>query len=483
MMDVPARVQTRRPLVHCITNLVTIQWVAQGLLAAGAVPLMARDPAEAAAAAGAAGAVLLNLGTWHPEVHAAMVAAGQAANRRGIPVVLDPVGAGGLATRTAAALQLAAGVRLAAVRGNAGEIAALAAAAGAPGPGPDGDARSVRGVDATRPDAAAAAPAARALARRWGCIVACTGPVDLVTDGSRTLMVHAGHRLLAQVPGTGCLAGALVGAALAAGTPDEDALGAVAGALLWLGAAGERAAAAAGGPGTFAAALLDALAMPGEQPRQRVRPPLAERLRLYAIVNGETPLAAVAAMVAGGTGAVQFREKRLPLADQVAAAAQMARVCREAGALFVVNDRLDVALAVDAEGVHLGQDDLPVAAARRILGPHRIIGATCETPEEVRRAEAAGADYLGVGPVYATATKPDAGAPYGPEVIRRACAAARLPVVGIGGIGPGRAAAVVTAGAAGVAVASAILQAADPHAAAGALRREVDQALSGGMGE
>lgn len=470
----PERVRERRPLVHAITNCVTMEWVARGLLAAGARPVMARDAAEAPLVAAAADALVLNLGTWSPGLQQAMLEAGQVAARRGIPVVLDPVGAGGTETRTRAALELLERVRVTAVRGNAGEILALA--------GRDGLVRGVDGPDG-RPGPQTER-AARAVARRFGCLVAVTGATDLVTDGRRTLAVRAGHPLMSQVPGTGCLATALVAAALAAGTgagpagrdrPMED-VDVVAEALLWAGWAGEQAASAASGPGTFAAAFLDRLALRGPLPPGRIAPPLSERLSLYVLVSGATPPDVLEAVLQAGCRMIQFREKRLPLPAQLEAAARVREACRRHGALLVVNDRVDLALAVGADGVHLGQEDLPVAAARRILGPDAVIGATCETAGEARAARDAGADYIGAGPVYVTPSKPDAGEPYGPDVVRRVSEAADLPVVGIGGIGPGRAAPVIAAGAAGVAVISAVLGAPDPGAAARAILDEVRRA-------
>lgn len=209
-------------------------------------------------------------------------------------------------------------------------------------------------------------------------------------------------------------------------------------------------------------------------------PPLADALAVYVIVSGATPLETVRAVLAAGVKAVQFREKQMSTREQVQIAAELRSLCRAAGALFLVNDRTDVALAVAADGVHLGQDDLPVAAARRVLGADAIIGATCETPAEARLATAAGADYIGTGPVYATASKLDAGAPYGPAVVRRVSAATALPVVGIGGIGPGGAAPVIAAGGCGVAVISAVVGAPDPGAAARTLLAEVQAARAAG---
>lgn len=265
--ELALQVARLRPLVHAMQNTVTSQWVAAGLLAAGASPIMARHPAEAALVAARADALVLNLGTWSPEVQTAMLAAGAAAAERGIPIVLDPVGAGFLATRTQAALELLERLPVDVVRANLGEVQALTGTMGRVRGVDSVD--SVDTVDSEAPEAAAGsrtdqpgAAAARAAARH-GVVVACTGPTDHVAapDG-RVLAIGGGHPLLAAVPGTGCLASALV-AALAAVSP--DAFSAAAAALNWLRWAGARAAGP--GPGSFAPALLDALyAIRSEEP-------------------------------------------------------------------------------------------------------------------------------------------------------------------------------------------------------------------------
>ncbi|RLC62163.1 MAG: thiamine phosphate synthase, partial [Chloroflexi bacterium] len=136
-------------------------------------------------------------------------------------------------------------------------------------------------------------------------------------------------------------------------------------------------------------------------------------------------------------------------------------------------DRLDVALAIGAEGVHVGEDDMPVPLARQLIGPERILGASPATLEDARQAERDGADYLGVGDVYGTPSKPDAGAPIGVERLAQVVKAVSIPVVAIGGITAANAAAVIQAGAAGVAVISAVVAAPDPAAAARRLREIV----------
>jgi len=170
--------------------------------------------------------------------------------------------------------------------------------------------------------------------------------------------------------------------------------------------------------------------------------------------------------IEGGVTMVQYRDKRPGTRAMIEGAQAVLRVAREAGRPLVINDRVDVALAADADGVHLGQEDMPVSMARRLLGPARILGVTATGPEQAREAERDGADYVGCSAVFATQTKTDIGAPVGLEGLRELVASTSLPVVAIGGIDRGNAADVLGAGAAGLAVVSAIMGAADPREAA-----------------
>jgi thiamine-phosphate pyrophosphorylase len=175
---------------------------------------------------------------------------------------------------------------------------------------------------------------------------------------------------------------------------------------------------------------------------------------------------AVAALV-GGVDVVQVREKDRSAREQLAVARELRSPCTEAGVPLVVNDRVDVARAAGADGVHLGDDDLPVAVAREQLGPDALVGRSVSTVEGAREAVAAGADYLGVGAVFHTGSKDvdDANRAIGLDAVREIDAAVDTPFVGIGGITPDNAADVVAAGADGVAVISAITGADDPEAA------------------
>ena len=204
------------------------------------------------------------------------------------------------------------------------------------------------------------------------------------------------------------------------------------------------------------------------------RPDLARRLSLIVITDPDcgadrTILDVARAALRGGAPSIQLRGKDQPAREQVELARALLAETRAAGALLWINDRVDVALAAGADGVHLGQDDIPLAAARRIVPAGFLIGISAETPELALAAERDGAEYVGTGPVYTTGSKADAGDAIGLERITRVAASVRIPVVGIGGIAQNNAADVIRAGAAGIAVISAVMRAPDPEAATRAL--------------
>jgi thiamine-phosphate pyrophosphorylase len=170
------------------------------------------------------------------------------------------------------------------------------------------------------------------------------------------------------------------------------------------------------------------------------------------------------AILKGGARLVQLREKTLPLVELLPLAQRLARQCRKAGALFIVNDRADLALAAGADGLHVGQEDLPAGRARALLRSGMILGVSTHDPEQARRAVADGADYVAVGAIFPTTTKPSFEL-VGPELIRRVRSLIPVPLVGIGGITADNAATVLAAGADAVAVISALCGAPDPEAA------------------
>lgn len=207
------------------------------------------------------------------------------------------------------------------------------------------------------------------------------------------------------------------------------------------------------------------------------------RLRTYLVTQDDrsgdrSTVDVVDAAIAGGVDAIQLREKHLSIRDRYRLGQTLRERTRATDVPLIVNDRVDLAVALDAEGVHLGGDDLPVAAAREVLGPDAIVGRSVSSVEGAREAASAGADYLGVGAVYATDTKDvdEAATEVGTETVAAIADAVEIPIVGIGGISTSNAREVVAAGAEGVAVVSEIAAAEDPAAATRSLRQAVDAA-------
>jgi hydroxyethylthiazole kinase len=235
-----------KPLIHQITNYVVMNETANATLALGALPVMAHAQEEVEEMAAIAGALVLNIGTLSPHWVDAMLLAGRIANERGIPVVLDPVGAGATTYRTETAKRILDEVDITVLRGNAGEVATLV--------GVDAEVRGVESI------AAGGDPAdlARQAGRQLGLVASVTGVVDHVSDGETVLAIENGHPLMATITGTGCMSSALTGCFLAV---NRDApLDAAAEALVAFGVAGEDAARGAKGPGSFHVGLYDALA-------------------------------------------------------------------------------------------------------------------------------------------------------------------------------------------------------------------------------
>ena len=258
------KIRAARPLVHNITNYVVMNTTANALLALGASPVMAHAAEEVEEMAGLASALVLNIGTLSGPWIEAMKIAARAARKKGIPIVLDPVGAGATRFRTAAALELLASARPEIVRGNASEIRALAAAEG-----------ETKGVE-SRHGSEDALEAARELAARYGAVISISGAVDLIVGPGGTARVANGHPMMPRVTGLGCTATALTGA-FAAVNPSP--LRAAAHAMAVMGMAGEMAAAHAAGPGSFQVNFLDALYALNENDIQ-------SRLRMEWISSG-----------------------------------------------------------------------------------------------------------------------------------------------------------------------------------------------------
>lgn len=177
----------------------------------------------------------------------------------------------------------------------------------------------------------------------------------------------------------------------------------------------------------------------------------------------------------GGADTIQFRQKSGSTREMIEVAGQMKQLCADNGVTFIVNDRLDVAIAAEADGVHLGQDDFPIPLARELLGKGRIIGGSASTMEEAWRCLSEGADYVGFGPVYLTTSKDDAGPVSGLATLKQVVEAIPMPIIAIGGVSEENALEVMEAGAQGIAVISAVCCQDDPEKATRALHKATHQ--------
>ena len=209
---------------------------------------------------------------------------------------------------------------------------------------------------------------------------------------------------------------------------------------------------------------------------------LVPRIALHVLTDHEWSLGRDILTVAksaleGGATIIQLRDKTASTRQLIEEGLALRALTREYRALLIVNDRVDIALAVDADGVHVGQDDMPTALARQLLGPERILGVSAATMQEAAEAIAGGADYLGVGPIFPSQGKADAGPSTGVHLLTELASTYSIPLVAIGGIAAANAMEVIRAGAAGIAVITAVVNAEDVIAAARQLRNIVDTAM------
>jgi len=192
------------------------------------------------------------------------------------------------------------------------------------------------------------------------------------------------------------------------------------------------------------------------------------------ISHGKSHLEVAEAALAGGATVIQFRDKEMKDSEAVVACRGIYKLTKKKGVFFIVNDRVEIAKAVDAEGVHLGQEDMSFSSARKILGKEKIIGISVETVEQALKAAEGGVDYLGVGPIYPTTTKPDAGSALGISRLKEIKNSVNIPIVAIGGINENNLEEVLRAGADGVAVISAVVSASNITQACRKLKNKIE---------
>ncbi len=479
-LNILETLRKRNPLVICITNDVVRTFTANGLLAIGASPIMSECSEDLQDLIIHASALLINIGTLTPDKVSYYKEAIKLAKTHEVPIVLDPVGCHAGTYRLSVVLDLIKTGNISLLRGNQSEIKAIYDALS-----PEDTANNStagKGVDGAQVEDSAVI--AYRLARRIECPVVATGEEDYVSDGTRVFAVPHGHSVMTAVTGTGCLLGAVLAAFFSAYYPCKDRLSIgefLAYALAYYGLAGESAVKTSGiKPGSFSVAFMDALYTLDDAvlvSESRIRPIVVpDQLQVYFVcgtqdteLNKKRLLEIVEEACRGGITCFQFREKgdgTLEGQQKLELAQRLQQICAQYNVLFIINDDVELAVAINADGIHVGQDDMRLEDVRHLVG-HKIVGISIHSVEELRKTDVVYADCVGVGPMYVTSSKPDAQEPCGPERISELQAEGlTLPCIGIGGITLDNARAVVHAGACGVAVISAIAHAEHSYEAA-----------------
>ncbi|MGF6988930.1 hydroxyethylthiazole kinase/thiamine-phosphate diphosphorylase [Lachnospiraceae bacterium PM6-15] len=455
------RVKVASPLIHCLSGSVTTLFLADSLLAIGARPIMACDPREVGEITKTAAALLINLGTITGESQESMRIAVGKAKEEQIPYVLDCVGVGCSTLRREFVQELIKLYPPAVLKGNRGEIMALL----------DKDHRT-SGIDSTTELALSPrdiAASTRKLASLIRGVVLATGEVDVISDGKSEYYYSGGTPMLGRICGTGCVLGGIIAALL----PFTDSYRAARIGTRLLGRAGERSLTTEEGVRPHREALLSALT--------RETSEKAFDLKLYLVTNSdklseEEFLSQVEGALKGGVTFCQLREKDKTDEEVLALGKKIKELTDFYGVPLVIDDRIQVAKALDCAGVHLGAMDDDLEEARKVLGPGKIIGATAKTVAVALAAKAKGADYLGVGAIYPTKTK---------VITKRTEVAtlnaisleAKLPIVAIGGLKEGNLEILKGSRAQGIAVVSELMEADDPGAKAGRLVKKVTDLL------
>ncbi len=485
------------PQVHIINNYITVTDAVNVILAVGGTAVGADFPEEAAEITSMSDALVLNTGTPSEERKKAYLAAGKAANEKGIPVILDPVGVGASDFRKKMIKDLLEEVKVTCVRGNSAEIRTLcelfetlkeeadekeafkekslkekvfkrevsievkASDATKEAKGSD----HVKGVEAS--GEGVDEKSLLSLSQRLGTVIVESGEKVRLVSAEEGLfeVLPGGCEMQKRFTGAGCMMTAVLGAFL--GDAKKSGLcftDAVRDGILLYSRAARKAEVRCltegrRGTASFKTLLLDNLSMAGEAWRDQFS---AADLALYAVTDrgclkkGRDLAGAVTEALFGGVSLVQLREKQLSEAETVEKAKVVKEVCDEFHVPLIINDSTDVCLKVGAAGVHLGQEDGSIVKAREILGKDRIIGATAHNLEEALKAEADGADYLGVGAAFGSATKLDAKPVTSLKTYKEITKAVSIPVVAIGGINSGNVERLGGSGISGVAVVSGI---------------------------
>lgn len=450
----------KKPLIEQVTNYVTINDCANVTLAIGASPVMGDGFEEVDQMTMISDALVINYGVINGASLKTMIKAGKTANKHNIGIVLDPVGVGATQFRNEAIVDLLTQVHPTIIKGNASEIMSLS-----------GMNTKSKGVDSSA-DSLEAIDAALKVARDHRCVCAVTGRIDIITDGRYIVKIYNESDLLSYITGTGCMITSLAASFLGGGaSPLVSAVG----GILAMSIAGEEAAIRENeennGIASYREDVMNNIYKFNQYSIRDLANIEVEKVEykypLYLVTDekackGKDFYESVEASIRGGAKIVQLREKNMDTRDFFKRALKLKEICHKHGVDFVINDRLDIAIAVDADGVHLGQSDMPIQKAKEILGHKKIIGISAKNMEEALEAQKYGADYIGVGAIFATDTKKDSGL-VDLETLKDMTNQINIPVLAIGGIGLGKLGYLKDTGIDGICVISDILGSDDPE--------------------
>lgn len=450
----------KKPLIEQVTNYVTINDCANVTLAIGASPVMGDGFEEVDQMTMISDALVINYGVINGASLKTMIKAGKTANKHNIGIVLDPVGVGATQFRNEAIFDLLTQVHPTIIKGNASEIMSLS-----------GMNTQSKGVDSSA-DSLEAIDAALKVARDHRCVCAVTGRIDIITDGRYIVKIYNESDLLSYITGTGCMITSLAASFLGGGaSPLVSAVG----GILAMSIAGEEAAIRENeennGIASYREDVMNNIYKFNQYSIRDLANIEVEKVEykypLYLVTDekackGKDFYESVEASIRGGAKIVQLREKNMDTRDFFKRALKLKEICHKHGVDFVINDRLDIAIAVDADGVHLGQSDMPIEKAKEILGHKKIIGISAKNMEEALEAQKYGADYIGVGAIFATDTKKDSGL-VDLETLKEMTDQINIPVLAIGGIGLGKLGYLKDTGIDGICVISDILGSDDPE--------------------
>ncbi|WP_101773158.1 hydroxyethylthiazole kinase [Peptostreptococcus faecalis] len=431
IIDSVEKTKKRSPLVEQITNYVTINDCANATLAVGGSPVMADAPVDAEQMTEVSDSLVLNFGIVGEKSLETMINAGRVANKKNIKIVFDPVGVGATEFRKDAVKKILDKVHMSVIKGNVSEIIALS-----------GKISNTKGVDSSD-NSEDAIESAIFIANKYRCICAVTGKVDIITDGDHVVKVYNESEMLSFITGTGCMIASIIGSFL--GATKDPLISSVTG-ILAMSVSGELAAkaevVAKKGIGNYKTEIFNNLYKFNKDiilKNSKIEiEKIESRYSMYLVTDekackGKNFYDSIEKSIIGGAKVVQLREKNMSTRDFYNRALKLKEICKKHNTTFLINDRIDIAMSVDADGVHLGQSDMPITIAKKLIGYNKIVGISVSNLEEAIRAQEEGADYVGVGAIFSTDTKEDSEV-VDIQVVKRMVESLHIPVLAIGGI-------------------------------------------------